>query len=97
MHQDPRAFSAELLPNSWHQACLVAGITTNQGRAFVLAEPHEVYISLVLQPVQVPLTAALPSQLGSPPPGVTCKLAKSTLHLIMQTISEGVEWCWSQH
>lgn len=30
MHQDPRAFSAELLPNSWHQDCLVAGITTNQ-------------------------------------------------------------------
>lgn len=35
-------------------------------RAFVLSEPHEIYVSPVLQPVQVPLTAALPSQFGSP-------------------------------
>lgn len=32
VHHDLRAFSADLLPNSWHQACLVAGTTINQGK-----------------------------------------------------------------
>ncbi|KAK4828308.1 hypothetical protein QYF61_025320 [Mycteria americana] len=101
VHQDPQVLFCEAaFKLSGSQHILEHEVVPSQVKDFaLLVELHEVSISLLLQPVEVPLdgSTTLWHTSCSSQFGVICKLAEGTLCPIIQIINEDVEQDWSHY